>query len=70
MFKKTEDWRQDKFTISSQVFGREGEQALWVGSRRMQRNGASDRTLLAKLAGDVLRTLVQDGVVQGADRTQ
>ena len=62
--------RQDKFTVSSQVFDREGEQALWVGSTRVQRNGASDRTLLAKLAGDVLRTLVRDGVVQAADRTQ
>jgi len=70
MLKKTADWWQDKFTISSQVFDREGEQALWVGSTRIQRNGASDRILLAKLAEDVLRTLVRDGVVQAAGRTQ
>ena len=62
--------RQDKFTISSQVFDREGEQALWVRGTRIQRNGASDRTLLAKLAEDVLRALVQDGVVQTAGQTQ
>lgn len=56
--------RQDNFTILSQVFELDGTGPIWIGSTRIQRQGATDRALISGLAKDVVATLMSSGILR------
>lgn len=59
----SQETRQDKFSINSRVVAIPSEATVWMGATRIVRLIATDDVLIDRLARDVVRTLVVDGVV-------
>jgi hypothetical protein len=55
--------RQDRFTIVTQAFALSDEEQVWFGSTRVLRRGATDGMLISGFAKDLMRTLLDDGVI-------
>ena len=61
--------RQDNFTIASALFDVDSARVVWIGSTRINRNGATDSDMIWSFADNVVTALGRDGVLRGRPKS-